>query len=573
MHTSASKNIFGKIFFTLERSTMIIGLDMGGTHTDIALLGDGRVLAKAKEPTDHKDLMGTIIRGIDRILLGNDAKQVRRVVLSTTLTTNAVIQNTLDPVGMLVSAGPGLAPQAFALGPSFHVIPGALDHRGAEIEKLNLNTAKEALSQMQDMGIRALGITGKFSIRNPKHENALAELAGDRFPSIYCGHKTSGILNFPRRMASTWLNAAVHRKSLEFKNAVQASFRERGLTAPVHVLKADGGTIPLENLLDSPGETILSGPSASVMGAILSAPVEGDALVLDIGGTTTDMAVLIHGVPVLEPIGAELGGVKTLFRALKSRSIGLGGDSELSVREGHISIGPDRKGPAFCLGGPVPTPTDALAAMGLFEECDKSRALEAMGIIARQLFMDPAKVPALILEKFIKVIRGAAESMVAAINARPVYTIYEMLEGYQVNPGTLLILGGPAAALAPKIAAVSGLPTEVVRNWDVANAIGAAIARPTCALTVLADTEKGFVRVPEENYSDEIRNTFTMDDAIDLAEKLLKRKALKMGTEPEDLVTEITETQEFSMVRGYRRSGKNIRVRAQVQPGLIRSWR
>lgn len=561
------------IFQVWKGAPMIIGLDVGGTHTDIVLLEGGKVLAKAKVPTNHKDLMGTVITGIDQILQEKGTGKVRRVVLSTTLTTNAVVQKSIDPVGMLVSAGPGIDPEIFALGSSFHVVPGALDHRGTEIGKLNSGIAKEVMDGMREIGIRALGIVGKFSTRNPAHENELAELAKGRFEPIYCGHKISGALNFPRRIVSTWLNAAVYRKCLEFRNAIQASFKERGLTAPVHILKADGGTLPLEAILDSPGETILSGPSASVMGSLPSAPEEGDSLVIDIGGTTTDMAVLVNGVPVLEPLGAEIGGHKTLFRALKSQSIGLGGDSELHVEEGQLLIGPKRRGPAYCLGGPKPTPTDALAAMGLFEDCDKARAMEAMEIIGNELFMDPAKVPDLVMKFFIQKIRETADAMVSSINARPVYTLYEMLEGYEVKLRSILVLGGPAASLVSSISSGFGLPAETVRDWDVANAIGAAAARPTCAVTVFADTEKGFVRAPEENYSDEIRANFTLEDAVELAENLLKRKALRMGTDPHDLVTEITEAQEFSMVRGYRRSGKNIRVRAQVQPGLIRDWR
>lgn len=552
---------------------MIIGLDVGGTHTDIVLLGEGKVLAKAKEPTDHKDLMGTVIRGIDRILQGNDPGKIRRVVLSTTLTTNAVIQKSLDPVGMLVSAGPGIAPETFVLGPSFHVIPGALDHRGAEIEPLDTKAAKDAMDQMQKAGIRGLGIVGKFSVRNPKHENTLAELAKGRFEPIYCGHTISGVLNFPRRIASTWLNAAVYNQCLAFKNAIEASFKERRLAAPVHILKADGGTLPLKNILDSPGETVLSGPSASVMGALPSALTEGDSLVLDIGGTTTDMAVLVRGVPVLEPLGAEIEGVKTLFRALKSQSIGLGGDSELRVEDGKLLIGPERKGPAFCLGGPAPTPTDAMAVSGLFAGGDPDLALDAMKLLGASLFMEPGEVAELVRQRFAEEACQRASAMVEGINMRPVYTLHEMLEGYKVNPQSILVLGGPAAALAPKIAEVSGIPARTVPDWDVANAIGAATSRPTCALTVLADTERGFVRVPEEDYSAEIKSSFTIDDATQLARTLLKKRALRMGVEEDTFAMEITESQEFSMIRGYRRSGKNIRVRAQVQPGLIRDWR
>ena len=550
---------------------MIIGLDVGGTHTDVVLLGPEGLVARAKEVTDHGDLVSTVIRGVDGVLAGVKPETIRRVVLSTTLTTNSVIRNTLTPVGMVVAAGPGMAPELHAIGPSFHVVKGALDHRGAEIAALDRGEVEKALSRIREEGISALGLVTKFSVRNPAHEEAMEKAAKGRFDTIFCGHRMSGVLNFPRRIASCWLNAAVHGAYGTFRKAVLEAFSARGITAPVHVLKADGGTFSLDAALECPGETVLSGPSASVMGAIPHAPLGKDVLVLDIGGTTTDMAVLINGVPVLEPLGAEVGGVKTLFRALKSVSIGLGGDSELKVIEGCLAIGPDRKGPALCLGGPAPTPTDAMSVLGLYEGGDRAAALRGMETLGASLDMDAEAVSYFVLKNLCEKIRDAAFSMVEAINGRPVYTLHEMLEGYTVKPEALLVMGGPAAVLAEGLAVASGLDARAVPDWGVANAIGAALARTTCAVTVLADTQRGFVRAPEEGYSKEAPIAFTMEDAIRLAEDLVRQKALRLGADAEGLEVEVLEAQEFSMMRGYRRAGRNIRVRAQVRPGLIRN--
>ena len=122
------------------------------------------------------------------------------------------------------------------------------------------------------------------------------------------GHRVSANLNFPRRIATAWLNAAVHPVHKRFFEAVKDSLKKKGLEIPIFVLKADGGTMSLEASIEVPGQTILSGPAASVMGALPFASGAEDTLVLDIGGTTTDMAVLVRRVPLLEPLGAKSEG-------------------------------------------------------------------------------------------------------------------------------------------------------------------------------------------------------------------------------------------------------------------------
>jgi N-methylhydantoinase A len=128
--------------------------------------------------------------------------------------------------------------------------------------------------------------------------------------------------------------------------------------------------------IDHPAQTILSGPAASVMGSVAFAPRDRECLVLDIGGTTTDMAVLVNGVPLLDPIGIGIGDHKTLIRSLETVSIGVGGDSAVRVVDGKIHIGPDRLGMAMAYGGPVPTPTDAMFVLGIGDGGDLEKARE-----------------------------------------------------------------------------------------------------------------------------------------------------------------------------------------------------
>ena len=142
---------------------------------------------------------------------------------------------------------------------------------------------------------------------------------------ISLGHTLSGQLNFPRRIATTYLNAAIHEIYQGFVRDVQEFIQKFGLNIPVYILKADGGTILIDQSLDCPVQTIHSGPAAGIMGVLATTRMKEDAVALDIGGTTTDISVFADGVPLLEPSGVEINGRKTLIRGLYTKSIGVGG--------------------------------------------------------------------------------------------------------------------------------------------------------------------------------------------------------------------------------------------------------
>jgi N-methylhydantoinase A len=324
--------------------------------------------------------------------------------------------------------------------------------------------------------------------------------------------------------------------------------------------------------MDFPGQTIVSGPAASIMGSIPFAPDNEDCLVLDIGGTTTDMAVLIDRVPVLEPLGISLANYKTLIRSLYTHSIGIGGDSFVRVEDGKLKIGPERKGPALAYGGTSPTPTDALCVIGLIKDGDNEKAKNGIAKIADQIGDTLEKTALKIFDTTYKKIISEAHAMIDRINSKPVYTIHELQEGYKVTPKQILIIGGPAPYFARHIEELSGLKVNVVPKWKVANAIGAALARTTCEVVLFADTEQGFASSPEENYNEPISKNFSREDAIKTANKLLREKALKKGANPNDLELEVLEDLQFNMVRGFNSTGKNIRVKVQVKPGILSEY-
>jgi len=551
---------------------MIIGLDVGGTHTDVVLLDNAGLLREAKVTTDASDLFRSVLKGLDAVTEGVDAAAIRRIVLSTTLTTNAVIQNTIPAVGMIVSAGPGIDPEHFRTNPHYVCVKGSIDHRGREVEPVRPEEIQAAAEGFRKNGIRQVGVVGKFSVRNPAHEIRIGELLGDSWEKVFLGHRVSGNLNFGRRIATTYLNAAVYPIHKSFFDAVLNSLDAKGMRLPLRLLKADGGNMRLEASIEVPAQTILSGPAASVMGAVAMAAGDEDAIVMDVGGTTTDIAVLIGRAPALDPHGIAIGPYRTLIRSLETLSIGMGGDSAVRLQNGRLSVGPHRQGPAILFGGSVPTPTDALAVMGDLPHNDDGRARAGLQPVADQMGVPVEALANQVVETACRAMLEAAERLIAHINGKPVYTLHEFKEGYQVRPRSVLVLGGPAPYFAKHLQRLTPMQVRVVPRWQVANAIGAALARTTCEVGLFADTEQKVASAPAENFMQAITDDYSLEAATNQALGLLRVKALERGANPDYLEMEVVETQQFNMVRGFSTSGRNIRVRVQVKPGLIHGY-
>jgi N-methylhydantoinase A/oxoprolinase/acetone carboxylase beta subunit len=366
------------------------------------------------------------------------------------------------------------------------------------------------------------------------------------------------------------LNCVVYPVHKKFFKAVQEALAQKGLNVPIRILRPDGGNMNIESSVDHPAQTILSGPSASVMGTISSAPSEGTCLVLDIGGTTTDMAVLIDKVPLLDPLGIEISRYKTLIRALHTRSIAIGGDSTVRVRDGQLTIGPDRTGKAMAYGGPEPTPTDAFYVLGKGGSGDAAKSRAGLEPVAQSLGLTLDQTAKLIFETACRTILESAAEMIDIINSKPVYTVHELWRGSRIQPDHLLILGGPAPQFAGQLQTMFDGKVRVVPNYQVANAIGCALARTTCEISLFVDTAQGLATAPGESFNRNISANFSLNDARKLADELLRKKAVTRGANPVDLETEILEESQFNMIRGFHTIGKNIRVRMQLKPGLIR---
>ena len=548
---------------------MIIGLDVGGTHTDVVLLDKDGLLKEVKVTTDPSNLFKSVLTGLIKITEGVEPEKIHRIVLSTTLTTNAIVQKKFSEVGMIVSSGPGLDPELYRTDRHYFAVSGSIDHRGREIEPIDPVEIKEIGERLKKENIQCIGVVGKFSVRNPEHEFKIHEILKDSFEKVFLGHRVSGNLNFPRRIATTYLNAAVYPIHKTFYKAVRKSLEAKGLSLPIRILKADGGNMNFNSSIDIPGQTILSGPAASVMGSVAFSSEDEDTLIMDIGGTTTDMSILINRVPLLAPLGIRLGDYKTLIRSLDTLSIGVGGDSVVKIKSGQFEVGPERLGPAMAYGGPVPTPTDALFVLEEMKNGDRDKSVNGIKPMAKELGLSVEAAALGIFEFTCRKILSEAERMIERINQKPVYTVHELQEGYKVIPKKILVLGGPAPCFAAHFEKISEYKTKVVPRWTVANAIGAALARTTCEVIFYADTQRCVASAPAENYFTNITKNFDSNDAVKNAFELLKQKALQRGANPDHIEMEVLETMQFNMVRGFSATGKNIRVKVQVKPGLV----
>lgn len=559
----------------------MLGLDCGGTHTDAALLlvdensHSARLLASAKTATIHDNLPMSI-ETVLKEMGGQDngwIASVERATLGTTLLINAVVRDKTDKVGLAVAAGPGLDPAHFTLGDYWSVVPGGLDHRGVEVGRLYLEPLKKDACKWKEEGVRAIACVGKFSPRNPAHEQAMAEICErETGLPVTMGHTLSGRLNFPRRIATAYYNAAVASLQENFLAAVENTFSRFGLTAQPRLLKADGGAIPFSLASRQPVHSILSGPAASVMGMMALGLEKGDCgLLLDIGGTTTDIALVYRGSPVMDRDGMRIKTRHTLVNSLASISIGIGGDSLLRWREREndrkeFVAGPDRIGPAMAFGGDRPTLLDAFNVLDSVNVGDANASLRGLEELASFSSHSAAECARQAVEYAISKITRAAHALVDDINSKPIYTLAGLKNISEARPGFAVLAGGPAACFRNRLATSLGMPVSVSPHSDVANAIGAALTLPTASLEIYADGAKETLFAPALGLREKTRASFTLEDAEKRACELLREFLQKNGIE--ETAVEVVESDLFAVLDDRGRGSRDIRVICQARPGI-----
>ena len=354
----------------------LLGIDTGGTYTDAVLFdSETGVLGAAKALTTKHDLAIGVRGAVDGVLGGANGvagTDIRLVSLSTTLATNAIVEGQGSPVCLLmIGHGPEALERADlrkALdGDPVAFIGGGHTPAGDEQMALDLDAVRAAI-EAHGADVAAFAVAGYFAVRNPAHEQAVRDLVHQLTGKpVSCGHELSWRLDAPRRALTAVLNARLIPLIQQLVLAVRGLMAEKGIRAPLMVVKGDGSLVAEETALARPVETILSGPAASVVGAHhLSG--ETDVLVVDMGGTTTDIALLEGGRPVLNVEGAVVGGWRTMVEAVAAHTVGLGGDSEVWFDAGpSLAIGPRRVVPLSLLAESHPETLDVLHAQAARE--------------------------------------------------------------------------------------------------------------------------------------------------------------------------------------------------------------
>jgi len=548
---------------------MYLGIDAGGTHTDAVIIRDGAIAARAKLPTRHEDLVATL-RETLAALPAELRTGIKRATLGTTLAVNALLQDKADDVGLALCGGPGLDPARFALGAYTHIVPGGLDHRGMEVTPQRLDSLNAAAHNWRAQGVRAFAAVSKFSPRNPAFEQAMAKTLAP-FGDIVCqGHVLSGLLNFPRRIAAAYYNAALWRLHNAFADAADAALLEAGIRAPLFFLKADGGSIPLAASRARPVHSLISGPAASVMGLRALADVGEDAILLDIGGTTTDIALYAGGSPVLERDGMNVRGRATPVRALAAASIPVGGDSALSIANGRVRVGPLRHGPALAFGGSIPTLLDALNML-LHAPCGNAGASrEGLETLAAAHGLRTPDIAYEAVQSALAAIAKAVREQLERINSRPVYTLAALLEDRRLAPKRAFLVGGPAPLMRPLLEEELRLPVLCPPHADIANAVGAAVSLPSTALELFADTARQQAVVPVLEKTWPVDRSYSLAQAEEDARRLLRERLAAEsgghGPEPQDV--DILESALFATLGAHGQGARDIRVICQARPGI-----
>jgi N-methylhydantoinase A/oxoprolinase/acetone carboxylase beta subunit len=500
-----------------------IGIDVGGTNTDAALLESQAVVHALKTPTTDD-----VVTGVATALSAVDHTNVAAVIVGTTHFTNAVVQRrNLNPVGFLrigLPAGASLPPLvgwppdlAAAVEGLSIPVKGGVEFDGRPFEGLDEAAVIAAAHRFADAGLDSLVVAGAFSPVDTNQEDRAAELLAEHLPGarITRSHRL-GRLGLLERENAAGLNACMVDLAATTIEALRAALDDAGFETDtrLYLTQNDGTLLDLDEAARYPVLTFASGPTNSMRGAALLGGVT-EGLVVDVGGTTADFGSLVAGYPRQANAAVDVGGVRTLFQLPDLVSIGLGGGSR--IHRDPLSLGPDSVGQhllteALAFGGATATLTDAALATG------------RLAIDSATLFdVDDAEA-----------VLRLASAMIADNADRMKLT---------AEPVPLIAVGGGAFAVDDGLPGVS----EVIRpdHGDTANAVGAALAE------VSGET-------------DQIFRDLGRDAAVEAAIELAGERAVAAGADPATLTTIELEDLPLAYLSGDAR-----RVRARVVGQLV----
>ena len=568
---------------------MLLGLDVGGTFTDAVIIDGHRVVASAKRRTTKDNLMQGIGEALDAVLTGCNTSNIEQVTLSTTVVTNTIVEEKEQVVDLYVVTGPGRnVDDIFPVSPIY--LQGYTDHRGIVVERTPTNAVRDVAKMVQShSGTDLAAVSAKFGVRNPQEELSITEELKDKYNTISNGSLLSGSLNFPRRTISAYFNSAVTPVFTIFKRNVEEALSIRNIKAPLHILKADGGSLPMEHMVSRPVETAFTGPAATVLGlSALGAIGEENTVALDIGGTTTDISLWKHGKPLMTKNGVSIREYPSAVRSFAVTSVGIGGESVVRIVAGKITVGPERVGPSVALGGTEPTLGDALIVLGYANYGDVELAVQSMAALANSLpaslhdsstfdstnephqladSITASDVARLIVNKALETIQHGIDEVVTAENKRPIYVVADIVNPDVFVPAQIVVVGGTAPSLGPSIGEYLNLPVTIPENAAVANAIGAALALSTIELTVHVDTKRRLLVIPELGIKQQTCTLQRVEQVVERAKEALSEEALRLGL-GKDQDIEVISIEDFPVVEGWQSMERLITVKVQLAAGV-----
>ncbi len=330
-----------------------LGIDTGGTYTDAAMvdLGSKRLIAWSKSPTTPQDLTEGIVRSVRTLLRKRrfDPAEIKLVGLSTTLATNSVLESRGGRVGLI---GIGWDTKDLnALGAErCAFIKGGHDTKGRELDALDVKGLRETVRSMSE-DVDAFVVSSMFSVYQPSHEDRARQVIREMTERpVVAAYELSGELGVIERSVTAVLNARLLPMISDFLDRIESALLSMHIKANIVVLKGDGNVMPVKQARERPVETILSGPAASLLGGSRLSGLD-NCLVVDMGGTSTDIAYIDDGFPRIGREGAQLAGWRTRVRSIDAATVALGGDSEIgSDLHGDLKIGPARVLPLALAG-------------------------------------------------------------------------------------------------------------------------------------------------------------------------------------------------------------------------------
>lgn len=480
-----------------------LGIDVGGTNTDAVIIDERlNLVEKVKTPTT-RDVTTGIYAAISKVLekSGINKDDISYAMLGTTHCTNAIVERKrLCKVGIVRIGKPAtmaIAPMVDwpedlvkAVGEKYFLVKGGHEYDGREISALDPDEVR-SVARMLKGNVEAVAVTSVFSPVSADHEKRAAEIFKEELGGIplSLSHEVASIGLLERENA-TILNAALTEvariTALGFKSALE---REGVKNARIYLCQNDGTLMSIDYAVRYPILTVACGPTNSIRGASFLSGYN-NAIVLDVGGTTSDIGVIVNNFPRESSVAVEIGGVRTNFRMPDLISFGLGGGTIIREEGGEIRIGPDSVGyrlteEALVFGGNTLTATDIAVRLGMAEIGDPAGVSRIDEAFARKA-----------LNKWMVIVNEAIDKM--KLSAEPVPLVL-------VGGGSILITGG-----------VEGV-SEVVRpaNHDVANALGAAIAQVSGQV--------------DRIYS---LSEMSRDEAMKNARETAFEEAVKAGAEP-----------------------------------------